>query len=1221
MKHRMTRCAVVVLSLVAMATAQRVQAEPPAWLDDAANSKWLLFGPTGVVENRGISPRDKGGGEGDLTPAVRDGVACIRSVRADGTLGYFYLLAEPWNAFAAWLGDNDVLLTVRYFDGVPGTLVIKYDSSDPRVRHDPYPAGVWRTPDACPQGVKLEGSKTWKTLTARLPFAYFTKRVHGADLRLDVNAADFALAGVAFSRVPKAELNLAELNHVKVVENARLRLEMDPYGVKSLFDKKANKSVSRAAALHDALAMVMTKKPGASPTASADLYSSQLEEVTVGGTAETPALTLRHRLANGMRLTSTVTLRPDGQTEWQLAIDNPTELEVCEIRFPVLTGVKLGDEAADDWMFEPKCWGQVWKHPAAQGPQTDWGPSMRWMAMWDDSQGIYFGIEDAKLDDYAFVFGGDSSGGTTLAAAQRILCEPRAEWTSGVYRLALTGPDWHEGADIYRAYVARVLKRPDPPAYLKWLVDGWIGQDSNIANLTGWHMITADRASPLMAANRQMTDGADSGYCGLYLYPAQAWGSIGEFVQKMAVRRALGGFYTPYHNFHLWSPGYGHYPRIGSFPKSRIPQGVPVPDDAWYAKVATYNYDGSYPRMEHDYFEQLGMAMGSREWRDWLADWTRRYLEWGTDGMYYDQFNMIYPNGKLYPDFPDSYGCWTRATLEVIARMLAASRAKNPYYTSSGEVCNDVYGQYLDLHMTSGVFNRLEFYRYCNPEHLLIDGGWNGGTAAAFGGQERYRFIWQVGARFEQFPQDPRLLDLRRAVKSLLYDAQFMDTVGLAVTAGGQTLTPEYTGNQNAPFRGTVGRWFRYTRDGQRGAVVNLINVPVRQDAVVTLDVNEIGPITAAYAWTLEGKLLPVRGTQQGDRYTFPVPASECSSVVLANRLAPVVRWELDPATTPRATRPLNLTLVNVNATPLSGTATLRLPKGWTTPTAVSFGPFAAGGTLAFTVPVTAPAQATAGRHDVWCDISTPAGNFSTYSFVVVNPPVLADLRGNPGSYHLWFKNLSDESIRGTVKLTAPPPLTVTAAAEVDIPPAGECLLPVTVDGQALLTEIAELSAEVKLDGQRQILVRAVIPAVPNGNFESDSAGDRKPDWWMCRKQGDAWAYERMHLAEGAHTGKTCLQLDAPQAGEQFTCAYPVHSVVKPNTRYRVSVWIKAESKDGIYANLLGQQLGNGKTSPEWRQFTAEVTTGEVVGGLYRTLHNHSTSPAYFDDLVIAEIK
>ena len=71
------------------------------------------------------------------------------------------------------------------------------------------------------------------------------------------------------------------------------------------------------------------------------------------------------------------------------------------------------------------------------------------------------------------------------------------------------------------------------------------------------------------------------------------------------------------------------------------------------------------------------MAMGSREWRDWLADWTRRYLDWGADGMYYDQFNMMYDNGRLYPDF-DTYGCWMPATLELISRIRNASRAKNP---------------------------------------------------------------------------------------------------------------------------------------------------------------------------------------------------------------------------------------------------------------------------------------------------------------------------------------------------------------------------------------------------------------------------------------------------------------------------------------------------------------------------------------------------------------
>jgi len=525
--------------------------------------------------------------------------------------------------------------------------------------------------------------------------------------------------------------------------------------------------------------------------------------------------------------------------------------------------------------------------------------------------------------------------------------------------------------------------------------------------------------------------------------------------------------------------------------------------------------------------------------------------------------------------------------------------------------------------MTSGVFNRLEFFRYCNPDQLIIDGAWNGGLGAAFGGHERTRFIWQVGARFDHFPKDTRLLALRRAVKSLLYDAQFMDTVGLTITAGGKPLLPDYTYvgvSQNAPFRGTIGRWFRYAKDGQRGAVVNVINVPVRKDAVVTLDVKDVGPIAASYAWTLDGRILPVRGTQRGDRYTFPIPASECSSVVLANALAPVVRWEIDPAITPGAGRRLKLTLTNVNATPLSGTARLRLPAGWAMPAAVSFGPVASGSTLTFALTVAVPAGAKTGRHDVWCDLTTPGGNFSTYSFVVVNPPVLVDFRGNPGNYHLWLRNLSGASVSGTVNVTAPPPLTAHASESVAIPPAAEFALPVTVSGQSQLTEIAEMSAQVTLAGQRQVLVRAVFPAVPNGHFETDSAGDRKPDWWMCRKVKDRWAYGRMRLADGAHSGQYCLQLDAPVDEETFTCAYPVHSVVKTGTRYRVSVWIKAASNDGVYANLLGRHLGKGKTGPEWRQFTAEVTTGAKTTGLYRTLYNSSAAPAYFDDLVITEL-
>jgi len=103
--------------------------------------------------------------------------------------------------------------------------------------------------------------------------------------------------------------------------------------------------------------------------------------------------------------------------------------------------------------------------------------------------------------------------------------------------------------------------------------------------------------------------------------------------------------------------------------------------------------------------------MGSREWRNWLTDWTLRDLSYGTDGRYYDQFNMIYENGRLYPDFA-TYGCWVPATLDFLTKVRKAARAIDPYFTTSGEVCNDVYGQQLDLHMTSGVWNRHDIFFY-----------------------------------------------------------------------------------------------------------------------------------------------------------------------------------------------------------------------------------------------------------------------------------------------------------------------------------------------------------------------------------------------------------------------------------------------------------------------------------------------------------------------------
>lgn len=197
--------------------------------------------------------------------------------------------------------------------------------------------------------------------------------------------------------------------------------------------------------------------------------------------------------------------------------------------------------------------------------------------------------------------------------------------------------------------------------------------------------------------------------------------------------------------------------------------------------------------------------------------------------------------------------------------------------------------------------------------------------------------------------------------------------------------------------------------------------------------------------------------------------------------------------------------------------------------------------------------------------------------------------------------------------------LKVSAPTTVTLPPDSETNVPVKVEGQDKLHEIGEISASITIGSQKMDVVRGVMAAIPNGDFESDSAGDLKPDWWMCRKVGDDWSYERMHLAEGAHGGKYCLQLDPPQAKEEYIYAYPVDWAFRPGAHYRTSVWIKSASATGVSAQLGGAPLGLGQTGPQWKQFTGEFTCGPSPAA-YVGLRNVSSAPAFFDDIVIEEI-
>lgn len=346
-----------------LAFAGTAYAAPPDWLADPGNSRWAVCGG----ETNGVTV-DMSDGTLKKVPGG------LQAFGPNGQPSNIYVKTGPWEKFHPWLGNKDVLFTIRYFDGDKGTMLIRYDSSDFNVRVDPNSIGAWRVPDQYPDGVPLTGSQTWKALSLRLPLAFFTKRVNGGDLRIEGFGKDFILGGVAFTRVPKGPelpvkqalftespqtydqatgefwtesvepFDVAQWRsvtfdlpatvdaqyeystdsgkswtafdpknglskipvtgggkdhiqfHIKghshdgvtpfhfgggvlayqagphntwTIENARMKVEVDPFGIKSIFDKKTGQTVSDAPPFHAALVNLMMKKPGASPPSRA----------------------------------------------------------------------------------------------------------------------------------------------------------------------------------------------------------------------------------------------------------------------------------------------------------------------------------------------------------------------------------------------------------------------------------------------------------------------------------------------------------------------------------------------------------------------------------------------------------------------------------------------------------------------------------------------------------------------------------------------------------------------------------------------------------------------------------------------------------------------------------------------------------------------------------------------------------------------------------------
>ena len=956
-------------------------------------------------------------------------------------------------------------------------------------------------------------------------------------------------------------------------------------------------------------------------------------------------LTQHFRFPAGIDVVTTVTL--DGATSrWGIDIQNHSTLEVCAAQYPMLRGVRVGESCADDTLIIPSFWRQLVRNPVEWNAQGIRELAMHWSYLYDETAGLYLADQNWPVNDLTIIPTRNDPTTLNYGLSREFLVAPGQQRNSPDYIVAVRpGGDWHAGADIYRAFLQAHLAPSQHPAWTR-RVDGWCVCPSNDLPRDGYTAIAGEHDRALtrgigfyMGGNRAQIDGPCE-YVGMWPTYCPAYGNLREFQDVLREVRERGGHTNWYFNWQLLSPSrvIDRQTIAGVIPRAWVEHPVNWPTKDWYRQTVLGGSNGADVNLGNDE-DEISQCVGSTAWQrhhhDRTKDWVAIY---GADGMYYDQLSCINNQCSDLAHGHDDYGIWTRATADNLSGLTAEMRQLNSHFVTSGEGCNDVIGQAVTFHMTSGVWNRLEIFRYCAPEQILLDGGWNGG---AWQGDQRWRFIWMNGARFEGLPDTPfcnQLLALRRKVSQLIYTAQFQDTTGLTLTQGGKTLAnpPRAipSGVEIAPVDGPQAKWYLLTAPS-RGALINVIQDPPAAGEAPELTISvpcaTFGPVKAAWALHLDGTVTKIGGQEAAGRYTFALPATEkATTVLLVNQVGPqVLSLELPFAAAAGSTMHGTLTVTHYGTATVRGTLNWQTPKGWSGNHA-DFD-IAPGETRQVPVSLSLPAGATPNRYDLTL-VTEAEGATATYPHWVSATDALwiRLFRQADGMVLATIFNRSDQPRSGAISFTAPSGITLDFPRQpFTVEPWGQTAVRVKVTGLEPLQAPAHLLATASagaVTAQRSLML--YVPA-PNGEFEADAGGEGHPDWWYCwgdvANNGTGLTKNCSRNAvldtNNPYTGKTCVRLDPnPEAGKQVYLQ-PIVSALAGGHRYRLRVAVrKTDDDDALYIRCGGKLLTGG-VAGKWTVLETTFDQPPTAGSIDIILGNRSRHPVWFDALSITPVE
>jgi hypothetical protein len=949
-------------------------------------------------------------------------------------------------------------------------------------------------------------------------------------------------------------------------------------------------------------------------------------------------LTASYALAEGIDAELSVTLN-GGELAWTLAVDNRSALDLVEVVCPVIGAVRLGERGSDDLLLTPNWQGGLETADAAHagGGSVSYpsGGAMAWLDLYEREprHGLYLTSRDRTLlGSVLAAEPGADLDSLNLRLTRYLRIRPGQRGATPPAVIGLHAGDWHTAADAYRTWARTWMRSPQPPEWVRE-ADAWLGlvvsADSNrvpFRRLPEYLAPMRELGTNYIQVWGQMTGGNN---CDSLPYPNPVLGNLDEFTAAIRDVRRGGGHITFYVSSQFWKPAWGDATLLGSTPRALLPATCPIwPWTEWQNYAVRSYADECSGDTPFDAADQAkyGTPFSRTVPCPFTAAWSTRHLRawcveqygqaYGASGIYLDETNTVTERLCFAANHGhDQHGIWGASLTRAMEQMVTDGRKRDPDWAFAMEGCNDVIGQFADVHLISpasarkaglwGATRRFapEVFHYTFPEYILYDGVANG-VYGGLSAEEVFLNVHLHGNRYDTFGVQPAapFVALRQRTKQLLYRARFMDDLGLAVSV------PAVRAKLSVLEEKQTQAW-----------IVNLVN-PARRAGVTVRVALPAYAALAAYAFTLEGTSRPIAVSHDGADAVFIAPLSKASTVLLTARCEPLLRV---PVTTLVAGDPgeIAVTVTNLNRGEAQGRLSLDCPGLDAAPALEMTLP--AQGVQEVRLPVTVVKGMPTGVLNGHLSFAGRGVRVRRPLEVLVCSPFAVSGNARHGAVEIAVKNNSRSSRQGTLTVSGtlwPEPVTRdVAAAAAAVATVGFTLPPGTA-----LTEPAEILATLLTDGQSDPHRVWLQPRLQNAGFERAGSAGLPPAWDV--QNGAQIALDPVDPAEG----NACLRLTgkpgafveahqtlAVQPGETVTVRCRLRRSPGAARTLGPCVVLVREAGGETYLHL---QRTTTAPDEQWNDFAVSVTPDPQTRATVLYLYNvDSAATAWFDAARVEE--